>query len=275
MDLVKWTQFKYTLLSLVFLLHGLTLGARELDEDFPANKNLRILTIGNSFANNALLYLSEMTESVPGYTISFSRANIGGSSFEEHVNSIKACETDPAIKPYYEEFCLQEILEGDKFDFITIQQHSALSFVNDSYQPYANSLIEFIREHSSQSQIIVHQTWAYSPTCPRLEKWNLSREKMHQSLVENYNKLAQQYNLEILPSGNAFYSSFQKKPGIYLWKEDGYHANINGAYLAGCVWFGKLFGVSPKKIKFVPDGMNAKTAKHLRNIAAKEVKKSY
>lgn len=272
MKTIKWKQLKYVFLSVTWFISTLSLEAREFNEAFIANKDLKILTIGNSFANNALHYLSEITESVPGYNIIFTRANIGGASLEKHASYITGCEKNPALKPYYSKFCLKDLLEMENYDFITIQQTSSLSFVNASYQPFADTLIEFIKKYSPESKIIIHQTWAYSSSCPRLDEWNLSRDEMHEALVKNYNNLAKQYNLEILPSGNAFYSSFHKTPGIYLWKEDGYHANTNGSYLAGCVWFGKLFGVSPKKIKYVPDGMSPKTAKHLKNIAAKEVK---
>ena len=44
-------------------------------------------------------------------------------------------------------------------------------------------------------------------------------------------------------------------------------------YLAD-VWFGIFFDISPKKIRFVPEDMSAETAKYLRKIAAKEIKKA-
>ena len=39
-----------------------------------------------------------------------------------------------------------------------------------------------------------------------------------------------------------------------------------GCYLAGCVWFGKLFNVSPEKIKFIPEGFDPKRAVLLRKM---------
>jgi hypothetical protein len=102
----------------------------------------------------------------------------------------------------------------------------------------------------------------------------MPREEMHNGLVENYQVLAERYGLDLLPSGNAFYRATLENESIDLWMQDRYHANMNGCYLAGCVWFGKLFGVSPQKIEFVPEGMEPETARFLQKIAAKEIKKA-
>lgn len=48
---------------------------------------------------------------------------------------------------------------------------------------------------------------------------------------------------------------------------DGHHANDNGCYLAGCVWFEFLFGESAIGNKFIPQGMSAETAAYLQKVA--------
>ena len=238
------------------------------------DKKVSILTVGNSFANNALTYLTQITESVPGHEITITRANLGGCSLERHVNLIRECVDNPDSKPYPDGFCLKDLLVRDNYDFITIQQVSTLSFKPESFYPFADILHSFIKEHAPHSRVIIHQTWAYSPNSPRLSEWNISREEMHDGLVMSYKKLAEHLNLDILPSGNTFYISYLKRPDIDLWAKDGYHASPNGCYLAGCVWFGKFFEISPKKVRFVPDDISPETAKFLRKVAAKEVRKS-
>lgn len=235
-------------------------------------KVVKILTIGNSFADNATTYLEEMAESVPGYAIEVTRATIGGSSLEKHASLIEACEEDPSIKPYSGQFCLRELLVREPYDFVTIQQVSSQSFKPETFEPYAGQIIRFVRELAPQAQILVHQTWAYDEDCVRLENWDLSKAEMHRGLVESYDKLASDYNLQILPSGEAFYRSYAKDPELNLWKSDNYHANENGCYLAGSVWLGRILDVSPKKIKFVPEGMDRKTARFFRKMAKKALK---
>jgi hypothetical protein len=264
---------KYILVSIIWLFSLLNIQAGEPVNNPSAGKSVKILTVGNSFANNAITYLPQITSSVPGCEIRITPANIGGCSLEKHAGLIGECEINPSLKPYSGKYCLKDLLLMDNYDFITIQQVSTSSFKPDSYYPHADILFKFLKKHAPHSQIIIHQTWAYSPSSQRLAEWKLSREEMHAGLVKSYNKLAGHLKVDILPSGNAFYHSWKKRPDIDLWAKDGYHASNNGCYLAGCVWFGKFFEVSPKKVKFVPDDMSPKTAKYLRKIAAKEIRK--
>jgi hypothetical protein len=159
------------------------------------------------------------------------------------------------------------------YDFVTIQQVRSQSFKPESFQPHADKLSKFIKTHAPTAKMIIHQTWAYSPDSDRLKNWNMSRKEMHEGLVANYRKLAERYNTFILPSGSAFYRSFQRNPDIDLWSKDKYHASDAGCYLAGCVWFGVLFDKNPNKIKFKPSEMTPDDARHLRKVANKVSKK--
>lgn len=150
------------------------LQAKEPGIQKEEKKSLKILTIGNSFADNASTYLSQITESVPGYNIEITKANIGGCSLEKHADLIAECEYNPGMKPYLEKYCLKDLLQMDNYDFVTIQQVSSSSWRSETYQPHADILIEFIRKHSPGSAIVIHQTWAYHPDCVRLEKWGIS-----------------------------------------------------------------------------------------------------
>lgn len=239
-----------------------------------AAKGIKILAIGNSFTLNACRYLSDISSSAGDYNIRITTATIGGSSLEEHARLITACEQDDSIKQYAGKYTLRELLEKETYNFVTIQQVSSLSFKRDSYQPIGNILVEYIKKYAPSAQILIHQTWAYSPACPRLSKWEMIRDEMHTQLVKSYAVFAGEMGLVIIHSGQAYYEAFKKQPDIYLWKEDGYHANQNGEYLAGLVWFEKLFGVSPIKVNYVPEGIALKSAKYLRRIADKQIRKS-
>lgn len=251
---------------LIVLLIGLQL-IQTSDTCAQDINTIKILTIGNSFARNACEYLDELTESVDGMEIEIVRANIGGCSLEKHAHLIDSCKANPFFKPYQNQYSLKELLKLHQYDYVTIQQVSYLSFNPESFQPYADQLVEFISENAPGAKTVIHQTWAYSPDSERLRNWNLAREDMHQGLKNNYQDLAAHYNTFILPSGNAFYHSYNKYPKINLWSDDGYHANEHGQYLAGCVWFATLFEKTPKAIDYVPNTIDAKTAKKLKKVA--------
>ncbi|MCX6952727.1 MAG: DUF4886 domain-containing protein [Verrucomicrobia bacterium] len=49
--------------------------------------------------------------------------------------------------------------------------------------------------------------------------------------------------------------------------KDANHANAAGEYLGALIWYGVLFEESPEKLKFVPPGVDAAFAAHLRKVA--------
>lgn len=245
MKLLRGLLQKYILLSIVLLFCILKLQSTEPVNNQELNKTVKILTVGNSFANNAITYLPQITASVPGCEILITPANLGGCSLERHANLIGECDNNSSLKPYQGKYCLKDLLLMDNYDFITIQQVSTASFKPDSYYPYADILYKFLKEYAPHANIIIHQTWAYSPDNKTLKEWQLTHDEMHAGLVLGYNKLAERFDLDILPTGNAFYRSIKKRPDIDLWAKDGKHAGIDGCYLAGCVWFAKFFNISP------------------------------
>ncbi|HVJ45419.1 MAG TPA: DUF4886 domain-containing protein, partial [Luteolibacter sp.] len=63
-------------------------------KEAPKNQ-IKLLTIGNSFANDATAYLPAMAKA-GGKDLLLFRANLGGCSFERHARHLKAYEADPA-----------------------------------------------------------------------------------------------------------------------------------------------------------------------------------
>jgi hypothetical protein len=232
-------------------------------------KTVKVLTVGNSFADNACTFLKQIAESVPGCKIEISKANIGGCSFEKHSQLIKGCEADPKLKPYQSKYSLKELLQKEKWDVVTIQQVSHSSFRPESYQPFADQVVACIKTNAPGAEILIHQTWAYGPDCKRLEGFKLTRQQMNAGLVTCYADLARHFGgLRMLKSGETFTASLLANPEIDLWNaKDRSHASQEGCYLAGCVWFGELFGISPEKVTYVPKGMNPAVAATLRKTA--------
>ena len=229
-------------------------------------ETIRMLTIGNSFADNACQYLKEITESVKGYQIIIGNANIGGAALDKHADFIKKSEVDPTFKPYNGKSLKDWLLE-EQWDVITIQQVSHKSYKIESYQPYADEIVAYIQKYMPNAKIYIHQTWAYAPDCIRLDEFGITSDQMYKGLKKNYKALSKHYDFPVLNSGDAFHRAY-KTNQINLWNdEDRFHANVNGSYLAGCVWFSELFDVSPKEIKYVPAGMPELTANFLRGHA--------
>lgn len=177
------------------------------------SKTVRLLTIGNSFADNALTYLPAIVES-DGQTLIVSRANLGGCTMERHWKHVAAFEEDPGSKngsPYQNgKSSLDSLLRKEPWDFITIQQVSTKSHDPATYRPFANDLHQYIKERAPDSQIMLHQIWAYRVDDPRFVAKNEGKlphthEIMYQQVRKAYHTLAEELNTGIIPSGDAMY----------------------------------------------------------------------
>ncbi len=273
-------------------------------------KEIKILTIGNSFADSVVQPLTQIVQSVPGCSLKIDRANIGGCSLERHWKEYEQSLKDPAHKPYSgKKANLVDMLTKEKWDVVTIQQASPESWKPESYQPYAENLIQLIRKHAPQAEIVIQQTWSYRSDSPRLTGWKIDQKEMYNRLTKNYTDLAAKYNFRIIPAGLAVQLSregekkpFQplspeklkelkppalpdssgdvvgqsrwskdKKSGEQKLNTDTTHMNRRGAYMQGCVWFAMLFGKKTSDIRYVPKEIAPEDAKFLRECAQKAV----
>ncbi len=176
-------------------------------------KTVSVLTVGNSFAGNALTYLPDLAERA-GHSLVVGRANLGGCSLERHWKHAAAFEADPKSKagsPYEGgKKSLSDLLKSQQWDFITIQQLSIKSHDLSTYQPFARKLIEYIRERAPGSEILVHQTWAYRVDDPRFspsdgKEGPKTQKEMYEQVRHAYHTLAEELDLGIVPSGDAMY----------------------------------------------------------------------
>lgn len=178
-------------------------------------KELKVLTIGNSFADSAFHYLPSVVKSVPGCKIEMDRANIGGCTLERHWNEHQKAEKDPNYKPYgwsRKKRTLREILTSKKWDVVTIQQGSHQSWKPESYEPYAENLIKLIRELAPQAEIVIQQTWSYRIDDGRFKNWKIGQTEMYDRLTKCYRDLAKKYQLRVIPTGAAVQLTRAKTP---------------------------------------------------------------
>jgi len=274
-------------------------------------KSLKVLTIGNSFANSAFQRLPKIVESDPNCKIKMDRANLGGCSLQRHWNEHLQSEKDPKHKPYNKK-SLREKLTQEKWDIVTIQQASPSSWKQETYQPYADNIIKLVKELAPSAEIVIQQTWSYNAADGRLGaggSWKITQEQMYEKLDDCYTTLAKKYNFRIIPTGYAVQlyrkalgdklirvdkkaMKTLKKPqlpanndvvGNFSWRKakganeetlngDWIHMNPDGQYLQGLVWYGILFGKDPMTVKYIPRKMKKEQAELLKKCAAEAVK---
>ena len=184
-------------------------------------KPIKVLMIGNSFTASVMRETPKLA-AASGFVLDIAQAGIGGCPLDKHwANVEKSADAD--FKPYGFRYSygslkdqsqapiaklgkrtnIPQALAAEKWDIVTIQQASGKSAFPDTYQPYADNLIAKIRELAPQAEIVIQETWSYSPYDGRLAKWKMDPKGMHAALKSAYSQLARKHGLRVIPTGDA------------------------------------------------------------------------
>lgn len=276
-------------------------------------RTMRFLSVGNSFSMNASAFATDIARA-GGNTLIYENAMIGGCSLEYHLElaaKYEANHDDPAGRPYpirvngtEKKFSLAELLRLEKWDYVSIQQYSYLSFRPDTFEPWGRELVAYIHKYAPQARILVHETWAYRADDP-LFTGGFTQADMYRKQHANYAQLAKDVGaVGILSVGTAFQNALEdpvwrpaakidasllKYPELpderhslnagYWWNKeknppeigfDGHHASKLGCYLGGAVWCEYFFG-DVRGNPFVPEGLNAADIAYLQKVAHETV----
>ena len=207
---------------------------------------MRILSIGNSYSQDAHRYLHRLSVAA-GEPISTVNLYIGGCSLERHGQNLQTGEKaylyiyDGENTELY--VSLQDAVEHCTYDVVTLQQASHYSTDYATYQPYLNRLYEYVKTYQPNARILIHETWAYEDRCQRmLDKLGYdSAERMYAELHCAYARAAESLGVEIIPAGTAMQLAVRN--GLTPIHRDSFHASLDyGRYLLAATWFMKLTG---------------------------------
>jgi hypothetical protein len=175
-------------------------------------RTIRLLTVGNSFSNNALTYLPQIAESEGEVQFMVGRASLGGCSLEKHWNIAAYTAEHPEYKTYSlgtlsngdsVQANLQEALAAEPWDVVTHQQVSRKSWRAATFEPYLENLVALTKQLAPQAEIMLHQTWAYRPDASFLVQNGLTQQLMHDRIAAAYAEFSAKYGLRVLASGEA------------------------------------------------------------------------
>lgn len=208
---------------------------------------MNILSIGNSFSHDAQRYLHQIAKA-DGVDICSFNLFIGGCSLSKHYRNMLSEERAYRLEmngnstDFY--VSLKDALLNRDWDVITIQQVSSQSPNYNTYQPYLDGLVEYIRPLVPKAKIAVHQTWAYEQGCHRLtEVMGYSDYKeMLSDVIKAYKDAAEHIGADfIIPSGEVFGAMIEN--GIEKLHRDTYHSSLGlGRYALGLIWYKTLTG---------------------------------
>jgi hypothetical protein len=183
-------------------------------QDKPQGKTVHLLTVGNSFSQNATKYLDRIV-AADGNTLVHHRCVIGGSGPEQHLAKAAIHEKDPKDKAgfYTSGRSLKQELLAEKWDVITIQQASIRSHDVANYRPAAKALYDYIKKYAPASEVVIHQTWAYRVDDPRFRTPSSkpgepkTQKEMYDGLSSAYRTIAKELGVRRIPVGDAFYAA--------------------------------------------------------------------
>jgi hypothetical protein len=176
-----------------------------------AKKTVRLLTIGNSFSQDATFFLDDLA-AADGNQLVLTTANVGGSPLELHWDKAELHEREPGNKEgvYSAGLGLKELLSAGPHDFVTIQQRSLSSHDVETYRPFAAKLRDYVKRYAPDAELLMHQTWAYRIDDPRFSAINpaagepRTQREMYDGLAQAYRTIAGELGIRQIPVGDAF-----------------------------------------------------------------------
>lgn len=135
-------------------------------------KKLKILSIGNSYAEDAFEYVPFLMETIdPGTELTFGICHYPGCTLEQHcsfflnnssVYTFYKCRTGEKAWNHSFEKTLSFCMADEDWDIIILQQQSYNSQYYGTYQPYLNRLTEYIFGNTKKPvKLLWHLTQSY------------------------------------------------------------------------------------------------------------------
>lgn len=208
---------------------------------------MNILSIGNSFSQDAQRYLHQIAEA-DNVELNNYNLYIGGCPFALHYRNVlsekDAYDLEINGTPTGFTVSLKEALLNRDWDVVTVQQASHFSTNYNTYQPYLNKLVEYIRLCVPQAKVYIQQTWAYEQDSQRLNEMMgyTDQKDMYSDLKQAYDQAMEDEKLDgIIPSGAVFQALLSN--GIEKVHRDTFHASLGlGRYALGMIWYKVLTG---------------------------------
>ena len=206
---------------------------------------MKILSIGNSFSQDAQRYLSRLA-AAGGESFKCMNLYIGGCTLATHYNNMAKNNRDYELElngeSTGEKISIKEALESDSWDVVTLQQASRYSVDIDSYFPYIQSLYDYVRERCTGARILLHETWEYEKGFPNLQSIGYEDPSdMYRDLHLAYTKAGEKLCADgIIPCGTAMHLAIND--GLRAHR-DMFHASRGaGRYLLALTWYATLTG---------------------------------
>ncbi len=224
---------------------------------------VRVLAIGNSFAQDAMAYLHRMA-AAGGTHVETVNLFIGGCSLQRHWHNLQAgiAEYDLQVNGASTGRIvgLPQTLADGPWDFVTLQQASPDSGDLPTYYPYISDLYAYAQERAPGASFYIHQTWAYELDSPHaaFTRYGRDQAEMYRRLKAAYEAAARDLGLPLLPCGDVIQALrdepfFDCAHGGRSLCRDGHHLDIPyGRFAAAATWYACMLRGDILRSTYVP-----------------------
>ena len=246
---------------------------------------LKILSIGNSFSQDAHRYLYGVAKQ-NGSDFKAVNLYISGCSLRIHYLNIIDNKADYSFefngKSTGLKVSIDQALASDDWDVITLQQVSFASIKYETYTPYLEFIYDHIKKYCPKAKIYMHQTWAYEEGSNTLKNNTMKNNEgdgylyakdMLEDIKRSYAAAANAIGADgIIPCGQAMFNATQM--GIEKVHRDSFHATFGvGRYILALTWYKALTGKDITKDSF--SELDRPVSAQEREIAIKAVNAAF
>jgi hypothetical protein len=232
---------------------------------------IRVLSIGNSFSQDAQAYLRDLAESAE-LEVRVVNLFIGGCSLKTHWENVWG---DAAAYTYElngdtgggRRVSIGEALGETAWDVVTLQQASGDSGLLQTYFPWGELLSGYVKSCLPGARRLIHETWAYEIDSAHghFPRYDRNQVLMYRALRGAYGEAARRLGLGIIPTGDLIQALRGKAPFDYgrggrSLCRDGFHLSYTyGRYAAAALWC-RFLGGDLHRSRFLPPGKDVDPA---------------
>ena len=241
----------------------------------PANK-LKVLMIGNSFADDTINYAYEIAKSlgIPSENIIVADIYIGGCTLDTHWAN---AQSNAAAYRFglecegwfdgtsYNNWTMEQAITYADWDFITFQQGSSVSGDPNSFNNLQN-LMDYVYNIATDEEsnpnanpdvkFVWHQTWAYQQgtTAAHFSKYNYDQMTMYNAIVSCMENIVLNKNfVAIIPNGTAIQNARTSTIGDTFKRDEHNHLTYGaGRYIASMNLVSVLTGLDISTLTWKP-----------------------
>lgn len=223
---------------------------------------MRILSIGNSFTQDATYYLHQIGEAA-GVENEIVNLYIGGCPLEKHWNNMETglqeyqYQINGVMTERY--VSIKQMLMEGEWDVIVTQQASHDSGWPDSYEPFLGLMLDYLHKNAPNAKVFLNETWAYEKDSSHASfiRYHRNQQEMYERLHKAYHTMADKYALPLIPSGTLIQKLRETEhfcDGKRSICRDGFHMDfMYGRYAVACMWAKWIFEISLKDNAFLPE----------------------